>query len=92
MKSGGRLAGSGGAGGGTAVALAGAASVNVTVNDTSAYIASGSDVSTTTSGDIRLSATDLSVISAIGGGLAGSGAGGAGGVLSGLLSLSSNAP
>ena len=61
------------------MAAAGAISVNVTANTLQAYAANHSVLTTASSGSIRLKALDSSVISAIGGGLAGSGAGGSGG-------------
>ena len=48
-------------------------------NKVSAYIPGGSTVTTLTSGDGKLRATDSSTILAVGGGLAGPGAGGPGG-------------
>ncbi|MDP1908023.1 MAG: hypothetical protein Q8K85_06965, partial [Hyphomicrobium sp.] len=73
---GGSAAGAGGSGGGAAGAVAGAVSVNTTGNKALAYIANNSFASTTGSGSVLLTATDSSTLVAIGGGLAGAGAGG----------------
>ena len=82
---GGAFAGAGGTAGGAAAALAGAGSGNTIKNNVWAYVANNSAVTTTTTGSVKLTATDSSTISSIAGGLAGAGSGGAGGGVSGSL-------
>ncbi|MDK9703142.1 MAG: DUF4347 domain-containing protein [Sulfuritalea sp.] len=83
---GGSGAGAGGSGGGGALAGAGAGSGNTIKNKALAYIANGSTVGVAGgTSAVKLAANDVSVITAIAGGIAVAGAGGAGGGAAGSL-------
>ena len=84
------LAGAGGAGGGGALGAAGSGSNNVIKNNVLAYVRNNSVLATSSSGTIKVTATDGSTILANGGGVGIAISGGAGGGFSGAAGVSAS--